>query len=579
MISRIRFSLRHIALFVAAVVVTVTLVAAISRAEAPAGVAPARPALAPDAPAPPVITYQGRLLDPTTGQPKPDGSYMILFGLYSVETGGTAMWEEKQSVQVSNGLLSVTLGNQTGNSIDPAMFDGYPRWLSVIVSGDGELLPRIRVASAPYAMWSNLAQNAGNADRLGGSLPATYHDAALLTGTVSPLLFSAFKDLTDEGYLGNASGDLASNNGTVQTDLNADKLDNAHANAFSLTSHNHDSTYVNVTGDNMSGTLTVLVPSTGSHGISSRTDSTASGAAAVEAKNYGAGYGLNAYSESSWAVVAQSNGSNPAVGAVNKSTGEAVDAYSAASHAVDAEAAGSSPAIRAVNSGTGNGLYASAKASHAILAVTDSTVNGNAAVAGLAQADSKPNTVMGIKGQCSYGSCYAGYFIGPVYVSGLLTKAGGGFTIDHPLDPQNKTLNHSFVESPDMMNVYNGNVVLDAEGNAWVDLPAWFETLNRDFRYQLTPIGAPGPNLYIAQKVQKNRFQIAGGSPGLEVSWQVTGIRQDPFANAHRMPVEQNKPVDQQGTYLNPDAYGLPENRNPYYEEAGAQPVVEPQKP
>jgi hypothetical protein len=116
-------------------------------------------------------------------------------------------------------------------------------------------------------------------------------------------------------------------------------------------------------------------------------------------------------------------------------------------------------------------------------------------------------------------SSYAGYFNGQVYVVGYLWKPGGGFKIDHPLDPENQYLNHSFVESPDMKNVYDGVVELDANGEAWVELPAWFEALNKDFRYQLTPIGAPGPNLYIAQEVQDNRFQIAGGTPGMKVSW------------------------------------------------------------
>jgi len=153
---------------------------------------------------------------------------------------------------------------------------------------------------------------------------------------------------------------------------------------------------------------------------------------------------------------------------------------------------------------------------------------------------------------------YAGYFGGNVYVTGNLYKGGGGFKIDHPLDPEHKYLQHSFVESPDMMDIYNGNVTLDEAGEAWVELPEWFEVLNRDFRYQLTPIGAPAPGLYIAEEVKGNRFKIAGGEPGLRVSWQVTGIRCDPYAEAHRIPVEGDKLPEEQGTYLHPVAYGLP---------------------
>jgi hypothetical protein len=166
----------------------------------------------------------------------------------------------------------------------------------------------------------------------------------------------------------------------------------------------------------------------------------------------------------------------------------------------------------------------------------------------------------GVFGYASGGSfnC-AGYFSGNVVVTGTLSKGGGSFKIDHPLDPENKYLYHSFVESPDMMNVYNGNVVLDGNGEAVVTMPEWFDALNRDFRYQLTAIGAPGPNLYIAEEMTGNRFRIAGGAPGMKVSWLVTGIRQDPFANAYRIPVEADKPADERGSYLHPELYQMPE--------------------
>ena len=154
---------------------------------------------------------------------------------------------------------------------------------------------------------------------------------------------------------------------------------------------------------------------------------------------------------------------------------------------------------------------------------------------------------VGIKAQGSYR---AGWFIGDVHITGTLSKGGGSFKIDHPLDPANKYLQHSFVESPDMMNVYNGNVQLDASGRAVVELPDWFEALNRDFRYQLTAIGAPGPDLYIAEEIQDNRFVIAGGQPGSKVSWQITGIRQDPWAQKNRIQVETDKTGDEIGTLL-----------------------------
>ena len=165
--------------------------------------------------------------------------------------------------------------------------------------------------------------------------------------------------------------------------------------------------------------------------------------------------------------------------------------------------------------------------------------------------------VYGNNGGSNTGS-WAGYFNGRVTVNGTLSKAGGSFTIDHPLDPANMVLQHSFVESPDMMNVYNGNITLDEAGEAWVVLPDWFEALNQDFRYQLTAVGAPGPDLYIAETVKDNQFKIAGGTAGMTVSWQITGIRHDPWAEANRIEVELQKDEVDQGLYLHPEAYGVP---------------------
>jgi hypothetical protein len=162
------------------------------------------------------------------------------------------------------------------------------------------------------------------------------------------------------------------------------------------------------------------------------------------------------------------------------------------------------------------------------------------------------------------GNAYAGYFSGNVHVTGTLSKGGGSFKIDHPLDPENKYLQHSFVESPDMMNVYNGNVTLGADGQAWVDLPDYFDALNRDFRYQLTCIGGFAP-VYIAEKIDGNRFQIAGGTPGLEISWQVTGIRRDAWAEANRIQVEVDKDEAERGSYLAPEAFGLDATRSVEY--------------
>jgi len=123
---------------------------------------------------------------------------------------------------------------------------------------------------------------------------------------------------------------------------------------------------------------------------------------------------------------------------------------------------------------------------------------------------------------------------------GTLSKAGGSFTIDHPLDPYGKILNHYFVEGPEMRNIYDGEVTLDASGRAVVELPSYFDALNRNPRVQLTGVGTS--DVFVAEKVAGNRFVI-GGRPGTEVYWQVTGERKDVSAEVIRRmtPVEQPK--------------------------------------
>jgi hypothetical protein len=166
----------------------------------------------------------------------------------------------------------------------------------------------------------------------------------------------------------------------------------------------------------------------------------------------------------------------------------------------------------------------------------------------------------GVYGSAYGGSTnYGGYFYGDVHATGTLTAGNKLFKIDHPQDPANAYLNHFCVESSEMKDVYDGTVVLDSRGEAWVQLPDWFETLNGDYRYQLTCIGGYAP-VYIAEKISGNRFQIAGGKTGMEVSWQVTGIRQDRYAEANRIPVEEEKLDRDRGKYLHPEAFGLPES-------------------
>ena len=161
---------------------------------------------------------------------------------------------------------------------------------------------------------------------------------------------------------------------------------------------------------------------------------------------------------------------------------------------------------------------------------------------------------------------WAGYFSGNVNVTGDLTTSTATYKIDHPLDPENQYLSHSSVESSDMMNIYNGNSELNYAGEAEIELPDWFNALNSDFRYQLTAIGAPGPNLYVSEEVNGNTFRVAGGEPGMKVSWQITGIRNDAHAKANPIKVEEYKATSDIGKYLHPEVHGMPQSKQINYE-------------
>ena len=302
------------------------------------------------------------------------------------------------------------------------------------------------------------------------------------------------------------------------------------------------------------------------------------GADALFVQNFASGRAIQAVASTDTAVWAQTSSGLAGIDGWNSSaTGRGVSGYASAAtgatHGVWGQSASTSGTgvlgVATAASGDTTGVYGesaspdgqgvygktTATSGYTYGLYGESASTNGRGVYGVATASS--GTAIGVYGVTGSSSGYAGYFVGRVHVLGTLSKSAGSFKIDHPLDPANQYLYHSFVESPDMKNIYDGVATLDADGAAVVTLPDWFEALNRDFRYQLTPIGGWAP-LYIAQEMRESRFQIAGGQPGMKVSWQVTGIRQDAYANAHRIPVEEEKPAEEQGLYLHPTELGEP---------------------
>jgi trimeric autotransporter adhesin len=297
--------------------------------------------------------------------------------------------------------------------------------------------------------------------------------------------------------------------------------------------------------------------STGVYGQSGSTTAGASGVSGFEAATTGAVFGVSGSTNSTTSGAAGINGYEGATtGEVYGVNGSTPSTSGTGVIGVASATSGSTNGVVGLASGT-TGLNFGVQgitASSAGIGVQGSNKSTGGAVA-LAGSPLLINAFVNKTGVFNVDNSGNGFFAGNLNVTGTLTKGSGSFKIDDPLDPANKYLSHSFVESPDMMNVYNGNITTDGHGVATVILPDYFEALNRDFRYQLTVIGQFAQAI-VKQEIVNNRFTIKTSKPSVKVSWQVTGIRHDAYANAHRIPVEEAKAPQEQGHYLHPELFG-----------------------
>jgi hypothetical protein len=231
-----------------------------------------------------------------------------------------------------------------------------------------------------------------------------------------------------------------------------------------------------------------------------------------------------------------------------KATNSAVNGH--AIMGVATATSGFTTGVQGEATGYGYGVYGHAGAAtggtYGVYGTVDSDTGYGAA--GIATSGSGANF-----GVYSWGNAHVE---GNLDVTGTISAGTKDFRIDHPLDPANKFMSHSCVESDDRRTVYDGEVTLDAKGEATVTLPAWFETLNRQPRIQLTPVGPTERILYVKTEVANNRFAVAGGGAGQKIYWQVTGIRHDAYAKAHPLTVEAAKTGPEKGRYLHPEVYG-----------------------
>lgn len=563
------------------------------------------------------FTYQGRLT--TSGNPA-NGQYDLQFSLFDAASGGIKVGNTFTvlSQTVSSGLFTVQL------DFGASVFQGDARWLEIEVrqAGGGAyttLAPRQPLTAAPYALslmpgaviatssytsalssWNSLGTGLygystgqsgvygqsgtgyGVYGYTGGSISSA-QQAGVYGGNGSN--GPGVHGFSQNGYgvygLGNSSGtygnstsgygavgsstnsygvygESATNTGIFGTGSNRGVHgQSTAADGWGVYGESNTGAGARgVYGKSGSGTgvwgLSTANNGTGLYG-EANTGINANGVAGTSSTGIGV-YGLSTASNR-WGVYGEANTGTDARGVYGaSSTGTGVYGSSAGTNkwGVYGEANSGSFASGVYGqSYSGSGVYGVAWASNGIGIIGEA--NSTNAIGVDARSDF---------GTAIYarGGTWAGYFQGNVYVSGTINKSAVGFKIDHPDDPANKYLYHSSVESQDMKDLYDGMAVLDARGETLVELPSWFQSVNGDFRYQLTCIGDYAP-VYIAQEISNNRFKIAGGKAGMKVSWQVTGIRHDPYAEQNRMPVEQDKPENERGYYLHPELYGQPDSK------------------
>ncbi len=505
---------------------------------------------------PPVVKFSGVLTDINN---KPvTGAVGVTFSLYKESEGGAPLWVETQNVTPDKtGHYSVMLGSASTQGLPGSAFaSGEARWLGVQAQGQTEQ-PRTLLMSVPYAL------KALDAETVGGLPPSAFVKAA------APGVASAANSNTPGAAI---SGSGTANHVTKWTGTstlgNSNIWDGPNGNVGIATTSPSAKLDVNgaavirsnatVDGSLTAGPITATSSSSGGTGVFANAgSSTASNGVIAQGATGVAGYATVAGSIALYGDAGNSTGSNGVVG------------YGATGVAGNSTITGSYGTFGSGSTGVwGNSTGTGANVG--VLGLGATGVQGVGDTWGVLGQSSSTTGSGGGFSNSSAGDAlftynqsggYAAFFDGNVDVDGNLSKAGGSFKIDDPIDPANKYLYHSFVESPDMMNIYNGNATTDASGSAVVTLPEWFETLNRDFRYQLTVMGQFAQAI-VASKVANHQFTIKTDKPNVEVSWQVTGIRQDAWANAHRIPVEVEKAQADRGLYLHPELFGAPSEKS-----------------
>lgn len=530
------------------------------------------------------FTYQGRLMK--NGSPA-DGMHDLRFRLYDADLGGAQYGPAVcvDNVAVSDGLFTVALDFG-------AQFYGSVRYLEVDARSDSGLAcdssagfvtlgPRQLLNAVPQAMHALQAIKASDAETLDGfdstaflkAIPVPLTLSSGITGHIILGQNSSAAD-TASGVYGRATAGFGQTRGV---EGRSDSTIGTGVRGFASTSTGTNYGVVGETastaGRGVFGRATAATGTTiGVEGIASSAQgigvkgyapaSTSSSygvwaesnsyyGAALYARNNGSGYGISVSSD--WSAVYGSGGSvgvtgsspNMGVWGHGGSAAESIGVYG------DSGSTSGYGVYGRSNDNIGTAGYAVGTSGLNFGVYGESASTSGRAIYGVATSSS--GTTYAVRGWNGNAAGYGLFSVGNLGCSG--TKA---FVIDHPLDPQNKYLKHYCAEGPEPLNIYGGVVQLDGQGQATIDLPAYFAEINRDPRIQLTAAGASMPGLFASETIADNRFQVGGGRPNGKVYWRVEAVRNDVWMRTHGAPVEVEKDAVERGKYQHAELYAQP---------------------
>lgn len=476
------------------------------------------------------FVYQGQLME--SGAPA-DGLYDVRILLYDSATGGALVAGPicSEDVAVVDSLITIPI------DFGAAAFNGDSRWLQISVrrdtglscassSGFTMLNPRQPVTATPYALALRLPYEASASVQSGSPLR--------ITNTYMGPLFTA------TGVWGEARHPAG--RGVYGLNTSATGIGSGvYGETLSSTGYGVIGLCSSTSGAN-SGVFGRSDSSSGS-GVFGKTTSTSGLAPGVKGQSTSqSGYGVYGLASS---VTGSASG---VFGEADSPDGAGVEGFCQDGYGVigrttnNVGVLGQSLALNTLTYGvigecvslTGRGVYG-----HAL----------------------NTGANYGVFGSAGGSSAYGVWSMGRFGASG--TKS---FRIDHPLDPENKYLNHYCTEAPQPLNVYSGAIHLDENGQIWVKLPSYFEQVNSDPRILLTAAGSPMPNLHASAEIVGGRFQIAGGAPEGKVYWRVEAVRSDRWVKQYGAPEECEKLAHERGKYQHPELYGQPPERGINYQ-------------